>query len=360
MPRGRAAHTWALVLAALVVAAPPVGAQEAPEKPTRVEPTPLDIIELPAEPTPDPAATAPTQAARLDHAHDWLYLRLQRFLLDIDTQFSQAGEASLLVPASPLRLGLEGEWLHDAPGNDAALRPDIEATLRLPNIEQRLRIFISSNDLAESGSNTALDRNPVRAGLRFAPRLHLNFDLGVRLKVWPSAYAAVRWAPDFQVGSVGFQPFIKPYLESGVGLGASGGIAIEHRREHWFLRSASYLNWTRNTAATQWSQSLLFGHAQAIIAEGRYDRIASGHDLACGTALHALATGDRLAGASAYELSLIRKRPLRGGWLYGYVEPLVRWERITDWHPEAGIRIGLDALFWGFASTSEHVVSGCG
>ena len=53
------------------------------------------------------------------------------------------------------------------------------------------------------------------------------------------------------------------------------------------------------------------------------------------------------------------KRPLHGGWLYGYVEPLVRWERGSDWHPDAGIRIGLDALFWGLAADAARVASTC-
>lgn len=338
------ALAWLLAAAAMAVA--PAGAQMA---------TPAAAEAL--APVEAPAADGP--AGRLERSHDWLYLRMQRFLKDLDTQFSQADQAPLVVPASPLRLGLDGEWLHGAPGHDAALRPDIEATLRLPNIEQRFRIFVSSNDLPESTDNTPLEHNPVRAGLRFAPQTHLNVDLGVRIKLKPSVYAAIRWTPDFVLGPVGFQPFVKPYVESGIGLGTSGGVAIQYWRERWFLRSASYMNWTRNTSATQWSQSLLFGHAEAVISENRYESVATGHDLACGTALHALATGDHLQGASVYELSVIQKRPLRGGWLYGYLEPLVHWERTTNWHPEAGLRIGFDALFWGLASTSSHIASGC-
>lgn len=350
----RAAWIAALALSLAVHAAHP---QESQQAPTQVRPVAEPIVEL-ATAAPDTQADG-SPGARLDRAHDRLYLKLQRFLLGLDTRFSEASDAPLLVPASPLRMGLDAEWLRGRDGTLSALRPDFEATLRLPNIEQRLRVFVSSSDLPESAGNTALNKNPVRAGLRFAPRLHLDVDLGVRLKLKPTAYAALRWARDYSAGNLHFYPFAKPYVESGLGLGASGGFAIEHWRGGWFQRSASYANWVRNSASTEWSQSLLLGHADAVIAEGRYDRVSSGHDLACGTALHALATGARLSGADTYEIGLIHKRPLRGGWLYGYVEPLVHWERSTGWHPDAGVRIGFDALFWGLAATPGKLAGQC-
>jgi hypothetical protein len=48
------------------------------------------------------------------------------------------------------------------------------------------------------------------------------------------------------------------------------------------VRSTSYADWVRNTSATAWSQTLVFGYARAVIQEHRYDRFATGHDLACG------------------------------------------------------------------------------
>ena len=325
------------------------------QEPLRVEPTSGAFTNLPPAPLPDAA----TPGARLDRAHDWLYIRLQRLLGDFDTQFSAAGEAPLVVPLSPLRIGLDVQWLRDANGSQGAMRPDFEATVRLPNLERRFRVFISSSDVPESASNNALDRNPVRAGLRFAAIPHVDCDLGVRVKLVPSAYVALKWAPDFEAVGLHFYPFAKPYVESGLGLGASGGFALERRRSNWIVRSASYANWLRNASSTEWSQTLLPGHAQAVITEGRYDRLSAGHDLACGTALHATIVGDRLARATSYELGVTYKRPLRGGWLYGYVEPVVSWERAGHWHPDAGARVGVDALFWGLAAPAADLADRC-
>jgi hypothetical protein len=53
------------------------------------------------------------------------------------------------------------------------------------------------------------------------------------------------------------------------------------------------------------------------------------------------------------------KRPLHGGWLFGYIEPVTQWNRTFGWHPDIGIRIGFDALFWGLASVPTEIGSYC-
>ncbi len=142
-------------------------------------------------------------------------------------------------------------------------------------------------------------------------------------------------------------PFAKTYVESGLGFGTSGGIAFEQWSDRWIVRSASYANWVRNTSATDWTQSFIVGYAGAVIEERRYDRLATGRDLACGAAARVSASGDRVSRTSLHEASVLMKRPLHGGWLYGYFEPVVRWDRAFGWYPDLGVRIGFDALFGG-------------
>jgi hypothetical protein len=68
-------------------------------------------------------------------------------------------------------------------------------------------------------------------------------------------------------------------------------------------------------------------------------------------------SGDRTSRASLYEISVLMKRPLRGGWLFRYIEPVTQWNRRCEWHPDIGIRIGFDALFWALASVPTEVRS---
>jgi hypothetical protein len=163
---------------------------------------------------------------RLDAGHDWVYRRLQGWLEGLDTRFAGGDGAPILVPLSPLRLGFDSEYIHSQSGWAYSLRPDLDATLRLPNLERRLRIFITSTDLAESPGDPATERNPVRAGVRFAPRAHIDFDFGVQARLRGTAFAALKWAYDFDAGAVHVYPFDKAYAESGLGIGASGGFSL--------------------------------------------------------------------------------------------------------------------------------------
>jgi hypothetical protein len=302
---------------------------------------------------------ADTLGKRLDAGHDWLYRRLQRLFEKIDLRFGSAEQAPIVVPLSPVRIGFDAEFLHRQGARDFSGTRDLEVSLALPNIERRLKLFVTSADLQETPVDPAQERNPLSFGAQFAPQSHLKLELGVRASSSPSVFAAVRWAPMVSLGAVSLYPFVKPYVQSGLGIGTSGGIALEAWSDKWMVRSTSYADWVRNTSVTGWSQTLVFGYARAVIQEHRYDRFATGHDLACGAVARLSVSGDRTSRATLYEISVLMKRPLHGGWLFGYIEPVTQWNRTFDWHPDIGIRIGLDALFWGLASVPTEVRSYC-
>jgi hypothetical protein len=300
-----------------------------------------------------------TVGERLDESHDWLYRRLQHWIENFDNWFVEPDRKSIVVPLSPLRIGFDSAFVHRHDGLSLVATPKFEATLRLPNIERRLKLFITSSDVQESPADPTLERNPVRAGLRFAPVPHIDFEVGARAKIWPAAFAALKWATNIDAGALNLYPFAKAYAESGLGFGVSGGVTLERWRQRWIMRSATYANWVRNTSATDWTQTFIVGYAPAIIQEQRYGTIAAGRDLACGMALRVSASGDRVSRTSLYEVGAFLKRPLHGGWLYGYVEPIMRWDRNYGWHPDVGVRIGFDALFWGLAVRPAEVASYC-
>jgi len=325
------------------------------EDPERVRPSSGTVRELRKVST----EAADTLGEYLDAGHDWLYRRLQHWFEDIDVRFAQSEQTAIVVPLSPLRIGFASEFVHRRGGVEFVATPDFEAAVRLPNLERRLRVFVTSDDLQESPGDPALERNPVRAGVRFVPQSHISFEFGARAKIWPAVFAALRWTPEFHAGALRVYPFAKTYVESGLGFGASGGIAFEQWSDRWIVRSASYANWVRNTSATDWTQSFIVGYARAVIEERRYDRLATGRDLACGAAARVSVSGDRVSRTSLYQASVLMKRPLHGGWLYGYLEPVVRWDRDFGWHPDIGVRIGFDALFWGLASLPTEVAAYC-
>ncbi len=326
------------------------------EDPDRVRPSTGTVSDLRAE----VADAAESFVETLDRIHDRLYRWAQHLIDDIDNRFAETDIAPIVAPLSPVRIGFDAEVLHRRGGLGLDGTADFEATLHVPNLERRLKLFVTSDDLQEAPGDQAAEHNPVRAGLRFSPLSHVEFEVGARAKVWPSAFAASRWASEFNAGSVHVYPFAKVYVESGLGAGVSGGFAAERWSRRWVVRTASYGDWVHNTAALDWTQTLIFGYARAVIQQRRYDRLADGHDLACGVVARLAVAGDRVSRTTLYQGSVQFKRPVLGGWLFGYVGPTVRWDRTQSWHPDIGLSIGFDALFWGLASRPAELSGYCG
>lgn len=283
---------------------------------------------------------------RLDRSHDWLYVNAQEFVENTDRRMAPADAELMPVPATPFRLGVVTETIDRPDGAKFELDLNLDVTLRLPNLERRLRIFITNDDVAES-PDRAGERGNLRAGLRFNPRSNFDFDIGVRGDVPPIAFASLRWSKFYPVGSWDVYPFGKLFAETDEGLGAASGLTFDRRLGEALIgRASSFAKWRKDTAEIEWTQVLLLAHADELLVPDRYGRILRNQDLARGYGLQLLATGAQRNRVDYYEASVFYKRPLRRRWLYGYVEPLVRWDRQYDWHTDPGIRIGLEALFW--------------
>ncbi len=360
MPGLRRICLSACLAACAAVATAEVYADEA--EPPQNEPPAPAAVAVAAEPAEAPTATPAGAAAELDRAHDWLYRTLQNWIEQFDQRFAKSGQEPLAVPPSMLRIDLQGSLIHQRDGTVLLGATDLEATLHLPNIERSLRLFITSEDLQESPGPLVEQPSSIRAGLRMLPATALSFELGVRAKLLPSAFSALKWAPQLRTDWVNIAPLAKLYAESSLGYGASSGIALEHGQQLWIVRSTSYLNWLHSTSGVSgwdWSETIITGYAPGIIREQQYGTVASGRDLACGAVLRLYAAGDQRSHSAVREASLVLKRPLHGGWLFGYLEPVVSWERIHDWHPDAGVRLGFDMLFWNAAASPGGIGTGC-
>ncbi len=302
------------------------------------------------------------ESGELDRAHDWLYRQFQRWIRSLDQHFARSEQEAVETPSSTLRINLQASLLHQSDGSVLLGTPDLEATVHLPNIERRLRLFVTSADVQESPANPAEQPSTIRAGTRFALAPALALDLGLHAAFKPSAFATLKWAPQWRSGLLNVTPLAKLYAESNLGYGVSSAIALEHWQHLWIVRSTSYLDAQHSTSGVSgldWSQTLIAGYAPSIIREQQYGTVASGRDVACGAILRLYAAGDQRARTATREISVVMKRPLRDGWLFGYVEPVIRWDRTSDWHPDVGIRIGFDMLFWDIVARQGGISTSC-
>ena len=287
----------------------------------------------------------------LDRWHDEVYLGLQKLIRDADSYYADDPDTAMQTPSSPFRIGLQGEVQHHAIGSTGVSpQVDIDLRLHMPNLQRKLQLFITSDNVDESPDRLNSGLNTLRAGLRLTPVDHLDFDLGVRADLPPVAFASLRWQKKFDLDGWRLEPFSKAYLETKRGLGWANGVNVERWFDQWVVRSASYANWQRDRSDTEWTQAFIVARAREVIRFGRYSDVLGGRDLARGLGFEGQVSGTRSEQLQRYELSAFYKQPTLYRWLYWQVTPFVRWERDYGWHADPGIRISLDALFWDLTS----------
>jgi hypothetical protein len=309
---------------------------------------PADYVEVaPSEETIARLREESRPATALDRWHDRLYLATQNVIARLDARFIEADETPLAVPASPFRIGMESAAIWREDGSiDWIGRADVDVLLHLPNLQKRLHIFITSDNVEESPGILRGASNGLRAGIRLTPLRYFDFDLGVRADLPPVAFTSLRWQRHLKWSDWELHPLTKIYLETRRGFGVAAGASIDRWMNLWVVRSSSYANWRHRTADTELTQSITIARAREVIRFRDYSDMEAGHDLARGFGLQLRATGTHDTGVQRYEASFFIKQPTRARWLYWHIAPLVTWERRFGWHPDPGIRLGLDALFW--------------
>lgn len=294
------------------------------------------------------APTPLTFRQRLDQAHDRLYTWAQGMVEATDHRFAGKGGGLEPVPVAPFRIGAMFESIDRSDGQDLGLDINLDLVLSLPNIEKRLRIFITSNDLDEA-PRSALESTALRAGVRYPFRRYLEFDLGVRLDVPPVAFTAVRWTREFQSGGWDFYPFVKLFAETKESFGYAAAATFDRWSGRRLLRSSTYAKWRHDRNRTEWSQSLVYARANQLIVPDRYGSYLKANDIGSGWGVRLLASGERTREVTYYEAGVFYRRPTSNRWLFWYVEPMVQWNRQYAWNADPGLQLGINALFWDLA-----------
>lgn len=304
-----------------------------------IRPSHVDIERLVDEPTEAPS--------RLDTWHNRLFLGVQRRLLSFDRRFLDASEEAAPVPVSPFRLGLDLTALRRDGSVAADMAADFDISLNLPNLEQSLDVFITTDALSESTLEQAPEA--LRAGLRYDPFRLLNFEVGAELAAPPVGFIALRTGRVFSQGSWRIEPFLKVFAETDAGFGLAGSVLADRWDEGRLLRSSLSVRWLHETAQTGWSYQFVSAHAKAVISPDRQLSQVRNRDLGDAAGLRLEAGGRSTDGADFYEAGFFWKKPLHGRWLFLSIEPLVRFDRERQWSADPGLRIGVDALFWDVA-----------
>jgi hypothetical protein len=262
-----------------------------------------------------------------------------------DHRFAGDEEPLKPVPAAPFRLGLVGEAVDRSDGVKLDLEAQFDITLNMPNIEERLRIFVTSGSLDEAPSNER-ETQGLRAGLRYEVLRFLDFDLGVRVDVPPVAFASLKWTREYSLGNWDFYPFAKVFAETKESVGYAAATTFDRWTGRRLLRSTTYAKWRADRDRTQWSQTLVYARANEIMVPTRFGSYLRASDIGRGWGLRLLAGGDTTDSIDEYEAGIFYRRPAPNRWIYWSVEPVVSWDRDYNWTADPGIRVGLEMLFW--------------
>lgn len=285
---------------------------------------------------------------RVDRFHDQVYAWAQGVVESTDQRYAAKDKEPMPVPAAPFRMGVTLDTIDRDDGLDLDLDLDFDIRLSLPNIEQRLSIFITSDELDES-PRAAEDDSQLRAGLRYEFLRIFDFDIGVKLDVPPVAFMSLKWSGEYQLGNWDFYPLAKLFAETDEGVGYSAAATFDRWSGPHLLRSSSYGKWNSDRDNIEWTQSFTYARVKQQLMHSHYGSYLRARDIGEGWGTRLLISGEDASYVDYYEAGVFYRRPTSNRWLYWSVEPLARWDRDYQWDTDPGIRIGFDMLFWDLA-----------
>ncbi len=305
-------------------------------------------------------------AERLDYIHNNLTYDMQGYVDQADSLFQDDSIETKPIPESYFQLGLYSE-VEDNKGISFRLSPDINADIKIPNIEERLRLFIDTKNSDDLPGTTVMERESgFNAGLRKVTKL-FRFDAGIKIRLPPVLFGRVDWRQDWYVERWKIYPLGRIYWESDDGYGLLTSISA-HRYigKRILIKSITAAKWTEKSnshaprppdyppdeyyetdAGVEWEQSLAAGYISKVM---RSKDIGSNLSLknvaeATGLRLSLFGNTERVGGIERVRLSLGHRRPIYKNWIFLMITPEVEWRKEDDWLLVPKIRVGIDMLF---------------
>ncbi len=285
---------------------------------------------------------------RLDIFHRSMNIWLQGGAHRLDNLFAEENTVNTIeLENSSFALGVELK-LREHDGMSVEIKPDFDASLRLPRLKQRINLFIDSTpqddlpgvELSERERNLAVGLG--RAFRRTARRPSINLRAGARWRSGPVVFgsAAIKrrfFGPDGWI----VEPESRNYWFNDDGYGTLAGLTTGFvRPNEWSALSLSAVKWSEVTTGVEWEQSF------AVV------RVLEGTDRdvhrSLGARISVFGHKDSSGVVDLYRYSIVHyKMPLYRRWLYLRVIPELEWRREHGWDTEYVLRLGVEALFEG-------------
>ena len=303
---------------------------------------------LRVDPKPD---TFDSWGQRLDYLQTNVTRRVDQPVRTVDEYFAAEGVPLKKAPQTRLRLGLYAEAVDDE-GTDITFEPDFKVEVELPNIENRLNLFIESarEDDLPGKSLSEQERNGVTVGVgKWIDGYNISADAGIRTRWPPELYGRLSWRPQWKWGEWRYLPEQRFFWESEDGFGSLTQLGIYRwmgARSDYFVSSRTAGKITEESDGFEWEQTVRGGRVLELLDEGRRGRSVSTDDLARGYGLRYSIFGeDDLI--TKHRVGFGYRFPLYRRWVFGDIRPGVEWSNEDDWATVYRVDFGVDLLFWG-------------
>jgi hypothetical protein len=320
---------------------------DGPEWTSALSPAPAEGV-LAVQPKP---ARFDSTSARLDYLRLNVHRRLSEPLRATDAHFAVDPAAPIPAPQSQFRLGASLSFIH---GEDFSVdfSPNFSMDVQLPNLEQKLRVFVESartEELPQSSPSDS-DETGFSVGARkFFEKTSLSFDAGVRVSWPPEAFVRLRWRPDWSFGEWGIRPEQRLFYDSTDKFGTLTSIAatrwLGDGKPFAALADAS-AKYTTAKEEVEWAASFKFAYVISMLDERQRGLSADWQDAMRAVGFRASTFGTD-GSVQKYRIAVGLRRPLYQRWIYGELAPGLEWARDNDFDVSYFVHLGIDLLFWG-------------
>jgi len=305
----------------------------------------------------------------IDDTQSWIYDTTQGAIVWFDHKFASDDEEVIKTPPSRFRLGLYTEFDFDK-DEDFKLVPvvDFKTDIDLPNLERRLKVFISTQDpTALPGEDITDSNNALRVGATRDFFKNWDTSIGVKARWPPEPFANVQWRPIYSVGEAWtIYPKGKLFWDTVDRFGGLTSIGMDRWQKRWLFRQTASAKWSQEARdddsndakdptnfqfgedgkGYSWSLDTVVGYVPSLLEEDDYGKRVSGSDVADGWGFR-YRLGGNAAQALTTDVTIFRKGPLYKNFVYYVIAPQISWEEKNSWEAEYSIQIGVEVLMWG-------------
>lgn len=326
-------------------------------------------VEVPdAESTGVLQMTEEEQRSWIDSTRDWLYGKSHGTVEWLDTGIVEH-EDPVPTPPSRFRVGLYTQIDLEENGEiKFAPVADFDADVELPNLEERMKLFISTKDpTALPGQDPFDSDNALRVGASRSLFDNWKTSAGIKTKWPPEPFVYLQWSPEYSLGrNWTVVPQIRPFWESQDGFGGMTSAVFNRWNNRTMLRQSFSLRWTQeqadeddkaevnedssqfgyNGGGYRWDSTTVLAYVPLLLDERDYGRRVNGEDIARGFGVKGRVTGNEVNSTKA-TVTLFYKNPAYKDFLYFILAPEVVWSEENNWNEEYVLKAGFEMLLWG-------------